>query len=211
MSRIEEIKSMSDAEIKQKLVGIKRTFVGIPILKGKEDYPYSLFSLTDFTPAMTPDLVEDMADLLVYYGDFQNADIIVSEADRGGGPLAHAVAVRTGLPYTLANWYPKETVGQISVAAKIGFSGQGYIYLNGIMAEQRAILVDDLLSTGGTAVALLQAIKKAKAISIQALFVAEKLGLGGSSEIEKQCKVPVVTLVKFKAEGETTTDPEINS
>jgi adenine phosphoribosyltransferase len=206
MDRLKEIKSMQEREVYQKLVAIKRTFVDIPILKGKNGYPYSLFSLTDFSPAMKPSLVEDMADLLVYYGDFQNADIIVSEADRGGGPLAHAVAVRTGLPYTLANWYPNETVGEISVAASIGFSGQGHIYLNGLVEKQRAILVDDLLSTGGTAVALLQAIQKAKAIPVQALFVAEKVGMGGKSKIENSCKIRIKTLVEFKSEGKTTTD-----
>lgn len=206
MNRIKEIKSMSDSDLAAKRERIRQTFVGIKISEGKGGYPYSLFSLTDFSPAMKPDLVEDMADLLVYDGDFENAQIIVSEADRGGGPLAHAVAVRTGLPYTLANWYPNETKGEIDVEASIGFSGEGHIYLNGILEQQRAILVDDLLSTGGTAVALLKAIQKAKAIPLQALFVAEKVGLGGKAKIEKQCNVPVVTLVKFKAEGQKTTE-----
>ena len=207
MNWIEEIKSMPESEVSRKLAAIKETFVGIPILKGKNDYPYSLFSLTDYSPAMKPSLIEDMADLLVYHGNFKNADIIVSEADRGGGPLAHAVALRTNLPYTLANWYPKETVGEVRVEASIGFSGDGYIYLNGILEKQRAILVDDLLSTGGTAVALLQAIEKANAIPLEALFVAEKVGMRGRSAMEEACNIPIKTLVKFKAEGQRTTDP----
>ncbi len=204
MDRIREIKSLPDGEITEKLERVRQTFVGIPIIPGKDGYPYSLFTLTDFKPAMQPWLVEDMADLLVYYGDFEHADLIVSEADRGGGPLAHAVALRVNRPYTLANWYPNETAGEIAVRTAVGFSGQGYIYLNGVLEKQKAILVDDLLSTGGTAVALLQALEEAKAIPLQALFVAEKLGLGGRARIEERCEIPIHALVQFRASGDLT-------
>ncbi|OGD88668.1 hypothetical protein A2Z54_00345, partial [Candidatus Curtissbacteria bacterium RIFCSPHIGHO2_02_39_8] len=179
MNKIKTIKSLTKKEIDSKLARIKKTFIGIPVFKGKNGYPYSLFPLTDFKPAMKPQLIEDMADLLVYYGDFENANIIVSEADRGGGPLTHAVSMRTNLPYTLANWYPTEVEGSISVKASIGFSGDGVINLNGVEKGQKAILVDDIISSGGTAIALIECIQKAGAHVVEALFVGEKVNLNG--------------------------------
>ena len=145
-------------------------------------------------------LIEDMADLLVHYGDFENIDLIVSEADRGGGPLTHAISMRTNISYTLANWYPSGGPGELRVAASVGFSGNGFIFLNGIKKGQRIILVDDLLSSGGTAIALIQAILKGGATVEQGLFVAEKVLMHGRQKIEKNYSIPIISLVKLKAE-----------
>ena len=80
---------------------------------------------------MTPDMVETMADLCCYYSSMETCDVIVSEADRGGGPLAHACALRMGLPYVLAVWSTAvETTS--SVDAQIGFSGVGRLFVNGL-------------------------------------------------------------------------------
>lgn len=185
----------------RKLIRIRSVFVGVPVVRGKDGYPYSFFSLTDSTPPIRPSLIEDMADLLVYHGSFRKADLIVSEADRGGGPLTQAVAVRTGLPYTLANWYPEEIQGQIAAKASVGFSGTGFIYLNGITPGQKVILVDDLLSSGGTALALIEAVEQAGAQVIEALFVGEKWDIGGRERIAQKYNIPIKTLVQFTANG----------
>lgn len=194
----------SRQEISRKLCRVKNVFVGVPIVRGENGYPYSLFSLTDFVPPIAPSLVEDMADLLVCRGSFRKADLIVSEADRGGGPLTHAVAVRTGLPYTLANWYSAGVKGEIKVKASVAFSGTGFIYLNGVVPGQKVVLVDDLLSSGGTALALIDAVEQAGAQVIEALFVGEKCELGGRERITKKYDIPIKTLVPFTAIGEKT-------
>ena len=204
MYRASEIKALSEAEIARKLTHVRDTFIDKPIFKGKNNYPYSLFSLTDSFPALRPELVEDMADLIVYYGHFEAADVIVSEADRGGGPLAHAVAVRTGLPYVLANWYPEAIPEGIAVQTKVGFSGRGYIFLNGLVSGQKAIVVDDLLSTGGTALALLEGIVRNSAMPLEALFVAEKVGLGGREKVSRKYNIPLTALIRFVVDGDRT-------
>lgn len=202
--RVKKIKSLAKPEVEDKLRRIRQTFVGIPLVKGKANYDYVQFTLTDYKPAMKPELIEDMADLIVYYGNFDQADLIVSEADRGGGPLTHAVALRVGLPYTLANWYPKETPGEIVVTASAGFAGDGLICINGIQRGAKVIVVDDLLSTGGTILALLQAIEKGGAQPLEVLSVAEKLGYGGREKINKLYQLPITTLVQFAVDGDKT-------
>jgi adenine phosphoribosyltransferase len=201
---IQQIKLLTPQQIKKKLLRIKKTFIGAPIINKRGKYPYSFFSLTDFNPPMDPDLVEDMADLLIYYGDLRNIDLIVSEADRGGGPLTHAVARKTGIPYTLANWYPIEVKGAISVKASVGFSGNGTICIFGLKPKQRIIFVDDIISSGGTARALIQAIHKAGGLIEQALFVGEKVNFNASQIIEKEFKIQIISLVKFIADGNIT-------
>lgn len=183
----------------KKLSRIKKVFINKPIFFSKSGYPYSLFSLTDFTPPLEPFLIEDMADLLLSLGDFENVDLLVSEADRGGGPLTHALAKRTDIPYSLANWYPTGGHGELYVKASVGFSGSGSIYLNGVKKGQKIIIVDDLLSSGGTVIALIETIIKAGASVKECLFVGEKTLMNGRQKIEKKYKIPIISLVKFKA------------
>lgn len=204
MSSIKQIKSLTKNEIQNKLERVSKVFSDIPIVIGKDNYPYSLFSLTDYYPPLNPQIVEDMADLVIYFGNFEHANLIVSEADRGGGPLTHAIATRTELPYSLANWYPIEVKGQISVKMSTAFAGDGFICLNGINPGDNIVLVDDLLSSGGTALALIQAINKAGGKVQSAIFVGEKVEQGGRAKLES-IKILVQTLVKFNAIGEKTT------
>jgi adenine/guanine phosphoribosyltransferase-like PRPP-binding protein len=217
-SMVSLIKRMTPVEIQAKRHRISQMFLGIPIHNNPHLlYPYSFFSLTDFTPPLDPQLVEDMADLCVYYGNFGKCDVVVSEADRGGGPLVQAVSVRTQLPYVLANWYSSgEGVGANS-AAQVGFSGQGSIVVNGLKPEDRCIFVDDMLSSGGTAEGVIRSIVKLGGIPIEGLFASEKLypadpKAGAVLPHRKGKKrlndsfpyFNVVTLCQFVAEGDRT-------
>ncbi|MDD3647380.1 MAG: phosphoribosyltransferase family protein [Candidatus Dojkabacteria bacterium] len=192
----------------EKLTRIKKSFLNIPVVPGSNGYPYVLLSLTDSVPPMDPDLIEDMADLLVLEGDFSNVDIIVSEADRGGGPLTHAVALRTGTPYVLANWYPNGIRGETKVKTSIGFSGEGHIYLNSLKKGQKAIVIDDLLSSGGTVDAIISALKGTGVLVKETLFVGEKLGIGGRERILKNHKIQIKSLVQFCIKDGKTCEPD---
>jgi adenine/guanine phosphoribosyltransferase-like PRPP-binding protein len=220
--RMSEIKRMPLALIEEKMERVARTFLHVSIHRNPHlAYPYSFFSLTDFVPPLHPSMLEDMADLIVYYGDFSRCDVIVSEADRGGGPLVHAVAVRTGLPYVLANWYPSgEGVGASS-GASVGFSGEGRICVNGLKPEDRCIFVDDMLSSGGTAEGVIRAIVQLGAIAVEGVFVSEKLYPKpktpcGEAQIPERKGLKrlrslfpfftITTIVQFVAEGQSTTE-----
>ncbi len=203
--KLSQIKSLSQEKIHRKLDKLKSVFSDILVKKDRSGYPYSLFSITDCVPPIQPDLIEDAADLLVYYGNFENVDLIVSEADRGGGPLTHAVAVRTGLPYVLANWYPQKNQAEIFIATKVGFSGHGYLCLNGISKGCRTIIVDDLLSSGGTSIGLIKAIEKGGGSVKETLFIGEKVDQGGRKRIlDNFPQMKIISLIKFSASGKTT-------
>lgn len=211
-SEILRIKSISPEVVLAKTQRVRESFIGIPIHRGLKDYPYSLFALTD--GPINPTLVEDMADLLIYHGNFEGVDLLVSEGDRGGGPLAQAVAFKTGIPFTLANWHavPPDAPGIVTIRTSAGFSGQGDIVINGIQPGQRIILVDDLLSSGGTSEALIKAIREAGATIEQALFVGEKVNLYGRDKIAQEFpNIRVTSLVRFisEIENDVTIDADL--
>ena len=214
LNTIQEIKSLSSEEILAKTKRVRESFIGIPIYKGLDGYPYSNFRLTDFSPPMNASLVEDMADLIIYRGNWEKINLIVSEADRGGGPLAHSIALKTGIDYTLANWYPVGAPGGQFVGTSVGFSGQGNISIYGIEPGQNVVLVDDLLSSGGTSEALIKAILEAGANIKDAYFVGEKVNIKGRERLIKQFPdLNITTLVRFISEIENgvTIDADIVS
>lgn len=182
----------TDAALLRKFELVLAAFVGVPIYRAdNSEYPYSNFTLTDFDPLLQPQLVEAMADCLLYlFGgpDLFRAsiDIIVSEADRGGGPLALAMANRTGVRFTLANWFSDCTDVGSATNAYVGYAGQGKIFLNGIAKGARAYVIDDMLSSGGTCEALFKGIEAAGGVLVAAGFASEKVNTGGRGRLLKQ-------------------------
>ena len=211
---------MNESSVKELTSLITNAFVGIPITPNEKlgGYPYSFFQLTDFSPMMTPNIVEAMADLTVHFGAFSRCDVIVAEADRGGAPIAQAVARRTKLPFVLANWYPLGEGMGASTEASVGFSGDGSMVLNGVRRGDRCIFVDDMLSSGGTAEGVLGSIVKLGGIPLQGVFASEKLypPKEGASMPWRKGKdrlhgpypeFEVITLCQFIAEGQRTSAP----
>jgi len=192
------IKSMSELDIARKQEVTKKMFIGYPIIKNTDGYPYSLFPLTDFSRPVNPSEIGDLADLVVYQGNFINVNMIVSEADRGGGPLTQAVAERTGLPFVLANWYKQEMPGYVTATASVGFSGNGLICVGGLEPGKHVVLIDDLLSTGGTIVALIKAIEKSGCFIDDIIVIGEKVNMKGREKIQA-VGYDVKSLIRFQS------------
>lgn len=178
---LRQIRALTGAQLDASKTRIEAAFVGIPIVHNPRlSYPYSFFQLTDFKPVMTADVVEIMADLCCYYADMARCDLIVSEADRGGGPLAHAVARRLNLPYVLSPSGPPLSPTSTPSMPPWWASSQGWgscICERGGERDMRCAFVDDMLSSGGTAEGVLRAVVAAGGIPVEAVEVC--LAKGG--------------------------------
>jgi adenine phosphoribosyltransferase len=101
----------------------------------------------------------------------------------------------------MARWYPTGLEGQISVEFDMEYTN-GQLFLNGIDENDKVIIVDDMISTGGTMIALIEAIKLAKANLIDIVCVAEKFEYGGVQRIESSTGYRVKTLVNVSVAGD---------
>lgn len=135
-------------------------------------------------------------------GDFHLANKIVGEEDKGG-IITAATSLCTRIPFGLARWYPSGLSGQIEVNFQCEYYS-GKLYLNGVEEKDNVIIVDDMISTGGTIIALIDAINKAKANVVDIICVAEKVEYEGVNRVKRERGYDVKTLVKVSIAAERT-------
>ena len=156
--------------------------------------------LTEQIPATSAELLQAATDWIVEVGNFNHATKIAGEEDKGA-ILVASTSLATGLPFGMARWYPAGLEGQISVAFEMEYAS-GELFLNGVENGDRVIIVDDMISTGGTMLALIEAIQLAKAEIIDIICVAEKIEYGGVEKIADKTGHHVKTLLQISVAGE---------
>jgi adenine phosphoribosyltransferase len=162
---------------------LKESWHGQPIQE-TEDYIYIVNPLTDQTPACSPELIQKATEFLSSEGNFEEADKILGEEDRGGILIPH-VSTETETPFSLAKWYPSELEGEHSADFRNGYA-DGFLYVNGIEDGDKVVIVDDLISTGSTLVNLVEVVEKIGAEVIDIVTICEKPQFGGAEKVEEE-------------------------
>jgi adenine/guanine phosphoribosyltransferase-like PRPP-binding protein len=163
-------------------------------------YKFLINPLTEQIPATSAELLQAATDWIVEAGDFTHANKIAGEEDKGA-ILVASTSLATGLPFGMARWYPAGLEGQISVNFEMEYTS-GQLFLNGIQENDNVVIVDDMISTGGTMLALIEAVHLAKAKIMDIICVAEKIEYGGVERILNQTGYRVKSLVKISVAGE---------
>ena len=163
-------------------------------------YKFLINPLTEQIPATSAALLKAASDWLVEAGDFSSVNKIVGEEDKGA-ILVAGTSLATGLPFGMARWYPAGLEGQVSVDFEMEYTS-GKLFLNGVDAGDKVVIGDDMISTGGTMLALIQAVKLAGAEIVDVVCVAEKVEYGGVQRIAEETGYQVKTLVKISVRGE---------
>jgi len=165
-----------------------------------EKYKFLINPLTEQIPATTAELLQAATDWIIAEGDFSQATKIAGEEDKGAILIA-STCLATGLPFGMARWYPSGLEGQVSVDFQMEYTS-GKLFLNGVTENDQVVIVDDMISTGGTMLALIQAVQSAKADIVDIVCVAEKIEYGGVEKIIRETGYNVKTLLKVSTSGE---------
>lgn len=73
------------------------------------------------------------------------------------------------------------------------------VHTDAIIAGEKVLLVDDLIATGGTALAAAKLIEKCSGVIVECVFVVDLPDLGGRGRLE-DAGYPVHTLVAFEGD-----------
>lgn len=156
--------------------------------------------LTEQVPFTSAELLRDACEELAKRVDINSTTKLVTEEDKGAIFLA-GVSLLTGLPFGMARWQPNGLANQIKQSFKMEYSA-GNLYLNGIEPGDKVTIIDDLVSTGGTLIALIKTIEKIGAEIVGIICIAEKINYHGCERVKNETGYDVKTLLKIDVGGE---------
>ena len=164
---------------------------------GGRTYAFFPTAITDNIPPLSPALADAVCLLARLHIDPACQPTLgVGEEDRGAMIIADILR-QYRLPRTLARWTPSGAPGEVEVPLANEYLAEGStrVYLNGVRPGDRVLLVDDLISTGGTMLALVRAIRQAGAEVVDAFTIGEKTENGGRAAIQAATGMQVKTLL----------------
>jgi adenine phosphoribosyltransferase len=124
----------------------------------------------------------------------EDCDLILAP-EAMGIPLAVPLSLRTGIPYNVVRKRRYGLPGEVSLQQTTGYSRTD-MFINGISEGDRVVIVDDVISTGGTIAAIVKALQGMGALIVDIIVVVEK---GDRRPIlERELGVVIKTLVKVE-------------
>jgi len=158
-----------------------------PMVK-RGEYNYFIHPITDGVPIVEPALLRDVCSAMIKMLDLNNVDkIVVVEAM--GIHIGAVLSVMTDIPMTVMRKREYKMAGEVAVHQTTGYS-KGELYINGIKKGDRVVIIDDVISTGGTMQALLKALEIAGADVVDVCIAIQR----GDPDIGR----PYKSLVKIE-------------
>ena len=159
-----------------------------PIVQ-RGDYNYFIHPITDGVPSLDPAVLREVATAMIKVLDLSGVDRIVA-AEAMGIPIGAIISSMTDLPLNIVRKREYQLPGEIAVHQMTGYS-KGQLFLNGVREGERVVIVDDVISTGGTTRALLAALDKTGADVVDICFAIRR----GNADIGRPYKVLVTVEV----------------
>jgi adenine phosphoribosyltransferase len=173
---------------------LKKSLNDSSVIK-KGNYSYMIHPLTDGIPYVEPDLlreiIEEMKSRIELFGPFDK--ILTIEAM--GIPIASALSLNLNIPFVIVRKRTYDIIDEIEIEQKTGYS-ESKLFINGLKIGDRIIIVDDIISTGGTIKSILTALVKNNII-IEGIIVLFDKG-DEVEKIKEEFKIKVETLVKIE-------------
>ena len=176
---------------------LKESVVNAPVV-WKEGYPYFVHPLSDGVPRQSAELLSAARDLISENVDWDSIDIILG-IEAMGIPLAAALCISSGKPLVVGRKRQYGLPGEVSINQSTGYS-KGEIFLNDIEKGARVLIVDDVVSTGGTLHPILKAIDNSGAIVQDCWIVFEKGE--GMNKIRSAGNWSLYSLVRIEMQGD---------
>ena len=183
---------------------LKKTLEESPIIK-KGEYNYFIHPITDGIMLVEPELLKEVSNAITKVADLNVDKIVCMEAM--GIHIATALSLETNIPFVVVRKRCYNLENEVAVHQVTGYS-ECELYINGLREGDRILVVDDVISTGGTMVAVLNALKSVGVEIADIVAVVEKGN--GKKIVKKETGYDVKTLVKVDVnEGKVVIEDSI--
>lgn len=166
------------------------------ILVDKNGYPYLVCPILDGVPIVKPSVIRETVDILKNKGNFDCDIILAPEAM--SIPIAVPLSLELDIPFSVIRKRPYGLDGEISIESSTGYS-KSAMYINGLKGGEKVIIVDDVVSTGGTLKAVIDAVQKIGCTVTEVLVAVDKSG--NIDEVSERLGVEVKAAIGLSVEN----------
>lgn len=139
----------------------------------RKGYPYLIHPLIDGIPRVDPVLLKAWVDWASGQTDLIDEATVIMAPEAMGLPLAAPLSLATGLPYVVVRKRKYELPGEEVAYCETGY-GEACLHVNAVTPSDKVLIVDDVLSTGGTLSALIATLDGMKVPLVGALVFLDK-------------------------------------
>jgi len=156
------------------------------------DYPYIVLSLSTGIPRIRPESLKEAVDRMIEISDF-DCDVILAPESMGilyGAPIS----LRIGKPVMMIK---KKSFGiddEVKVSSETGYAKNTF-YISCLRKGEKAVIVDDVISTGGTTRSLIKALRRMGVTVTEVICMLDKTK--DIKALEKEFGVPIRTVVRM--------------
>ena len=161
-----------------------------PVVK-KGEYNYFIHPITDGVPEVKPELLNEVV------GEIRN--LLLKEFDKiiaieaMGLPIGATLAVDVNKPLVIIRKKGYGLAGEVEVEQTTGYS-KSKLFINGLEPYDKVVIVDDVISTGGTLKSILNALNDMNVEVVDVIVVIEKGE--NKNKVEQETGVEIKSLVK---------------
>jgi len=152
---------------------LSESLLDAPIVE-KDGYHYFVHPISDGVPMLEPELLREIVIKIIRKAELENVDKIVTPAAMGIH-ISTAVSLMTDIPLVVIRKRSYGLDGEVSLTQQTGYS-ESEMYINDVFEGDRVLVLDDVLSTGGTLRAITEALDHIGADVSDVLAVIKKEG-----------------------------------
>ena len=151
---------------------LQRSLLESPIVE-KDDYHYFVHPISDGVPMLEPSLLREIVIKIIRKAQLENVDKIVTPAAMGIH-ISTAVSLMTDIPLVVIRKLEYGLEGETPLFQETGYS-ESQMFINDVDEGDNVLVLDDVLSTGGTLSAICAALEGIGANVVDIVAVIKKV------------------------------------
>ena len=152
---------------------LRRSVAEAPIID-RDGYSYLVHPLSNCVPTLDPALLREVVVRIIRRADLTGVDKIVTP-EAMGIHLSTAVSLTADIPLVVIRKRSYGLDGEVALSKSTGYS-EDEMYINDVDPGDRVLLLDDLISTGGTMRAVVEALDDIGAEIADIVIAIRKVG-----------------------------------
>lgn len=170
-----------------------RSSLEVAPIVDKDGYEYFVHPISDGVPMLDPGLLREVAIRIIRVAEIDTIDKIVTPAAMGIH-ISAAVSLLTDIPLVVIRKRSYGLAGEVEIAQETGY-GSSPMFINDVAEGDRVLIIDDVLSTGGTVQSIFDGLAEIGATVVDAVAVIEKVD---ESERPSEVDAIVTSLIEVR-------------